>query len=207
MRRWLCGVFLAAGTATAARAQVPDQARTLGSPTAPVTVYEMSDFQCPYCRQHAVEVFPLLQREFIRTGKVKWVFVNLPITQLHPNAVPAAEFAMCAAKHGKFWEAHDLLFSNQETWAPLKNPGPYLLAQIDVLKLPKAPMTSCLQKSETRAQIQSDAEGAAKSGARSTPTFYVEGGLMVGVKPPAYFKAVLDSIYATKTKATAAARP
>jgi protein-disulfide isomerase len=189
--------LLAAGTLAA---QIPDAARTKGSPTAPVTVYEMSDFQCPYCRQHAVEVFPLLERDFVRTGKVKWVFVNYPLTQIHPNAEPAAEFAMCAAKQGKFWEAHDLLFKNQETWAPLKNPSEYLLAQIDVLKLPKAPMVGCLQKKETREQIKSDAEGAAKSGAQSTPTFYVEGGLMVGVKPPAFFKAVLDSIYAVKTR-------
>jgi len=200
MRRWLGGGWLSVVALTTATAQVPDAARTKGSPTAPVTVYEMSDFQCPYCRQHATEVFPLLEREFVRTGKVKWVFVNLPITQIHPNALPAAEFAMCAARHGRFWDAHDLLFANQETWAPLKNPGPYLLAQIDALKLPKAPMTTCLQKSETRGQIQADAEGAAKSGAKSTPTFYVEGGLMVGVKPPAFFKAVLDSIYAAKTK-------
>jgi protein-disulfide isomerase len=205
-RGWLGGALLAAATATPMAGQVPDGARTKGSPTAPVTVYEMSDYQCPYCRQHAVEVFPLLEREFIRTGKVKWVFVNLPITQIHPNALPTAEFAMCAAKHGKFWEAHDLLFANQETWAPLKNPAPYLLAQIDALKLPKPAMTACLQKGETRAQVQADAEGAAKSGARSTPSFYVEGGLMVGVKPPAFFKAVLDSIYAVKAKGAAGRR-
>jgi protein-disulfide isomerase len=207
IRGWLAGAGLILLAATPARAQVPEAARTKGSPTAPVTVYEMSDFQCPYCRQHAVEVFPLLEREFVRGGKVKWIFVNLPITQLHPNAVPAAEFAMCAAKHGKFWEAHDLLFKNQETWAPLKNPAPYLLAQIDALKLPKAPMTTCLQKAETRAQIQADAEGAEKSGARSTPTFYVEGGLMVGVKPPEFFKAVLDSIYLAKTRSAGSAKP
>ena len=185
---------------TVGAAQVPEQARTKGSPTAPVTVYEMSDFQCPYCRTHAIQVFPLLEREFIRTGKVKWVFVNFPITQIHPNALPVAEFTMCAAKHGKFWEAHDLMFANQETWAPLKNPGPYLLSQIDALKLPKSPMTACLQNAETRAQIKQDADGAVKSGAKSTPTFYIEGGLMVGVKPPEFFKHVLDSIYVAKTR-------
>ncbi len=204
IRSWLAGGLISAAMVTVASAQVSDAARTKGSPTAPVTVYEMSDFQCPYCRQHAMDVFPLLERDFVRTGKVKWVFVNYPLTQIHPNAVAAAEFAMCSAKQGKFWEAHDLLFKNQETWAPLKNPQEYLLAQIDVLKLPKPAMVACLQKKETREQIKSDAEGAAKSGAQSTPTFYVEGGLMVGVKQPAFFKAVLDSIYLTKTKGTAA---
>jgi protein-disulfide isomerase len=137
----------------------------------------------------------------VRTGKVRWVFINFPLTSIHPNAVPAASFAMCAARHEKFWPAHDLLFEHQDTWAPLKNPAPFLLTLVDSLKLPKAPMSSCLQNPETVAQIRSDAEGAAKSGAQSTPTFYIEGGLMVGMKPVELFRVVLDSIYAAKSKA------
>jgi predicted DsbA family dithiol-disulfide isomerase len=70
---------------------------------------------------------------------------------------------------------------------------------VDSLKLPRAPMTSCLQKQETVAQIQSDAEGAVKSGAQSTPTFYIEGALIVGAQPPQLFQMVLDSIYRVKT--------
>ena len=202
MRR--LGLALALGTlpAAAAAQSVPLSARTKGSPTAPVTVYEMSDYQCPYCRQHAAAVFPALEREYVRTGKVKWIFINFPLTSIHPNAVPAAEFSMCAARHDKFWPAHDLLFRHQELWAPLKNPAPFLMTLIDSLSLPRAPMTACLQKSETVAQIRSDAENAAKSGAQSTPTFYIEGGLMVGVKPVEVFRAVLDSIYAIRSQGT-----
>jgi protein-disulfide isomerase len=198
--RWLPGVVLIATLASPLLAQnVPLSARTKGSPTAPIVVYEMSDFQCPFCRRHAVEVFPALEQEYVRTGKVRWVFVNYPLTSIHPNAVPAAQFAMCAARHGKFWPAHDLLFVHQETWAPLKNPAPFLMTLVDSLKLPRAPMTSCLQKQETVAQIQSDAEGAVKSGAQSTPTFYIEGALIVGAQPPQLFQMVLDSIYRVKT--------
>jgi len=174
-------------------------ARTKGSPTAPIVVYEMSDFQCPFCRRHAIEVFPTLEREYIRTGKVRWVFINYPLTSIHPNAVPAAALAMCAAHHNKFWPAHDLLFQHQEVWAPLKNPAPFLLSLVDSLRLPKAPMTACLQRSETVAQIKSDADGAVKSGAQSTPTFYVEGALVVGAQPPQLVRMVLDSIYRAKT--------
>lgn len=181
--------------------QVPLSARTKGSPTAPVTVYEMSDFQCPYCRQHALQVYPALEREYVRTGKVKWTFINFPLVSIHPNAVPAATLAMCAARHDKFWPAHDLLFRHQQVWAPLKNPAPFLLTLVDSLALPKAPMETCLQSSATVAQVQADAENAAKSGAQSTPTFYIEGGLMVGVKPVELFRAVLDSVYAVKTGA------
>ena len=108
--------------------------------------------------------------------------------------------AMCAARQNKFWPAHDILFKYQETWAPLKNPSPFLLSLIDTLKLPSAPMTACLEQSETQLEIRSDAEGATKAGAQSTPTFYIEGGLIVGAQPVQFFIAILDSIYAVKTK-------
>ena len=68
--------------------------RAKGSPTAPVTVYEMSDFQCPYCRRFALETFRALEREYISPGKVRWVFVNFPITSIHDNAVAAAATAL-----------------------------------------------------------------------------------------------------------------
>ncbi len=196
-------VVLSLGTALAATADaqnIPLSARSKGSPNAPIVVYEMSDFQCPFCRRHALETFPSLDREYIQTGKVRWVFVNLPLTSIHPNAVPAAAVAMCAAKHGKFWPAHDLIFRHQETWGPLRNPAPFFLTLIDSLRLPKAPMTACLEKDEMVAQIRSDAEGAVKSGAQSTPTFYVEGGLIVGSQPLQLFRAVLDSLHAAKTR-------
>ncbi|MGE0440072.1 MAG: DsbA family protein [Gemmatimonadales bacterium] len=188
------------GAGRLAAQDVPLSARTLGSAAAPVTVYEMSDFQCPFCRRHVLETFPVLEREYVRTGKVKWVFVNYPLTSIHPNAVAAASFAMCAARQDKFWPAHDVLFRNQETWGPLKNPAPFLLTLVDSLKLSRAPMVSCLDKQETVAQIKADAEGAVKSGAQSTPTFYVEGNLIIGAQPIGLFRMVLDSAYAAKTK-------
>jgi protein-disulfide isomerase len=202
--RWLV-TLLSLGTlgvSGAAAQAIPLSARTMGSASAPVTVYEMSDFQCPYCRQHALAVFPALEQEYVKTGKVKWIFINFPLTSIHPNAVAAAEFAMCAARFDKFWPAHDLIYEHQPTWAPLKNPAPFLLTLIDSLRLPKAPMSTCLEKAETLPAIRSDAENAHKSGAQSTPTFYIEGGLMVGVKPVEVFRAVLDSIYTARTKAS-----
>ena len=102
--------------------------RSLGSAGAPVTVFEMSDFQCPFCREHALDVFPTLERDYIRPGKVRWIFINFPLTQIHPNAAAAAEFAMCAAKAGKFWPIHDLIYRNQLRWAGLADPASVLLS-------------------------------------------------------------------------------
>ena len=193
-------LLLATAAVSNARAQaVPLAARTKGSASAPVTVYEMSDFQCPFCKRHSETAFPILEKEYIATGKVRWIFINMPLTSLHPNAVAAAEFAMCAARQDKFWPAHDLPYRRQEVWAPLKNPGPFLLSLVDSLKLPKALMTSCLDKSETRDEVRSDSEGAVKSGAQSTPTFYIEGGLMAGSWPVEVWRPILDSVIRAKT--------
>ncbi|SRR5581483_12048354 len=187
------------GAPEPARKPDPLAARSKGSPTAPITVYEMSDFQCPYCRRHAVEVFPALERDYVSTGKVRWVFINFPLTSIHPNAVAAAELALCGARLGRFWPLHDLLFRYQETWAPLKEPGPFLVSLADSAGVPRAPLLQCLTSEAARPEVQADAEGARRSGASSTPTFYIEGGLLVGAQPVEVWRAVLDSIYAAKT--------
>lgn len=197
MSRLILPVLLAL-IAVPAQAQDLVANRTKGSATAPVTVYEMSDFQCPYCRDFAVKTLPTIDAEYIKTGKVRWVFVNFPIPQLHPNAVAAAEFAMCAARQEKFWPAHDRLYAEQDTWAGLADPAPYFLAQIKPLGLDEAATLACLTGGTTRATIKADAEGAVRSGAGSTPSFYIEGGMMVGNRPLADFRQVLDSIVAVK---------
>lgn len=176
----------------------PLASRAKGSPTAPVTVYEMSDFQCPYCRRHATETYPALEREYVNPGKVRWVFVNFPLP-MHPNATPAAEVAMCGAQQGKFWPIHDLLFKHQEVWAPLKEPAEFMLSLADSVGADRAQLTSCVEGKQTRRIIETDAMGAARAGATSTPTFYIEGGLLVGAYPIEVFRQILDSVYTAKT--------
>jgi protein-disulfide isomerase len=191
----ICSAPAAAQTATAD----PLEGRSKGSPKAPVTVYEMSDFQCPYCKKFAEETFPELDRRYIRTGKVRWMFVNLPLTSIHPHAAPAAELGLCAAKQGKFWRVHDLLFQHQESWAPLKEAGPFFVSLGDSAGLSKKTLLTCLQSPETRKAVRLDAEGSERSGATSTPSFYIEGGLLAGAAPVEAFSQVLDSVYVVKT--------
>ena len=203
MSRWISAAVLTLLTATGREAATqtdPLAARSKGSPSAPITVYEMSDFQCPFCKRHADKTFPALEKEYIATGKVRWIFINMPLTSLHSNALAAAEFAMCAAKQGKFWPAHDLLYRLQPSWAPLKNPEEFLLGLGDSLKLQKEKLTECLDKNETREEVRGDSEGAVKAGATSTPTFYIEGGLLNGALPPEIWRPILDSIYLAKKK-------
>jgi protein-disulfide isomerase len=193
-------LFLLLSLTVPAVAQDPVGMRAKGSATAPVTVYEMADFQCPACREFATRTFASIERDFIDTGKVRWVFINFPLTQIHPNAVPAAEFAMCAARQGKFWLAHDWLYENQDAWARLSDAGEFLVARIRAIGLNEPKMRECLESGATLLLIREDAAGAAKAGARSTPSFYIEGGMMSGSYPYAVYKQVLDSVVATKRR-------
>jgi protein-disulfide isomerase len=196
----LAGPALAQANADSAKGADPLAARTLGSPRAAVTVYEMSDFQCPYCRRFALETFPALKSAYVNTGKVRWVFINFPLTSIHPNAVAAAETAVCAAEQGAFWRMHDLLYEYQETWAPLKEPGAFLLSLADSAGISKPKLLACVQSPATRETIESEAAGAERSGATSTPSFYIEGGLLTGAYPLPVFREVLDSVVREKAR-------
>lgn len=195
-----CAALIAA---PGVRAQTTDSAgpgpmielRSKGDTAAPITVFEMSDFQCPFCRQFFSETFPSIERDYVATGKVRWVFVNFPLSQLHPNAEPAAEFAMCAAKRGKFWPVHDLLYRHQDLWAPLKDPGAFLMTLADSVGIPRDSLRPCLEGHQMQGRVAGDAATAARAGARATPSFYIEGALLSGAYPSDVFHHVLDSIY------------
>ncbi len=169
-------------------------------PAAPVTVYEMSDFQCPYCRTFALTTFPEIDSLYIATGKVRWAFVNFPLTSVHDNALAAAEVALCAARQNAFWRVHDLLYQHQDVWAPLKQPEAFFLTLADSAKISRPALLACVQSPATRETLQQEAEGATRSGANSTPSFYIEGGLLTGAQPMPIFRQVLDSIIREKTR-------
>jgi len=181
--------------------QTPDPlaARSKGRRNAPVTLYEMSDFQCPYCRAFALGTMPLLEQEYITTGKVRLIYINLPLTSVHPNARAAAQVALCAGRQDRFWAMHDLLFRHQDEWAKLPKPESFLLALGDSARLDHTALARCVAANATASEVDADAARALRAGAVSTPTFYVEGGLLEGAAPVTVFRAVLDSIYRTKT--------
>jgi protein-disulfide isomerase len=198
--------MLAAGSALVLATGQGDDAlapRAKGSVGAPVTVYEMADFQCPACRTFTLTVFPTLEREFVATGKVRWVFINLPLTSIHPNAVPAAEVAMCAARQGRFWPTHDLLYQRQDDWARLPQPRPMLITLAQRAGTDRAKLLACVEARATQAEVEKDAQLATRAGARATPSFYIEGGLLEGAPfTPDPFRHLLDSVYAARTRAT-----
>ena len=193
-----CVVILATTQADDPLAQ-----RSKGRPDAPVTVYEMADFQCPACRLFAVTVLPTLEREYIQTGKVRWVFINLPLTSIHPNAAAAAEVAMCAGRQGRFWPTHDALYQQQDDWAKLAQPRATLIAVAQRAGTDKAKLLACLNEGSARQEVELDAQRAARSGAHATPSFYIEGGLLEGAPyTPDPMRHLLDSVYAVRTRSS-----
>lgn len=198
-------VFLVAAllvTIGAAQVVDPLAARSKGAATAPVTVYEMADFQCPACRVFTVTVLPTIEREFVQTGKVRWVFINLPLTSIHPNAVAAAEVAMCAARQGRFWPTHDALYQRQDDWAKLAEPRSTLVKIAQRAGVDRGNLRACLADGSARKEVELDAQRAGRSGADMTPSFYIEGGLLKGAPyTPDPLRQVLDSIYAVRTRA------
>jgi protein-disulfide isomerase len=198
-------LLLLTPTARQQQAPAPDplESRKKGRPKAPVTVYEMADFQCPACRMFAVTVLPTLDSEYVRTGKVRWIFINLPLTSIHSNAMAAAEVAMCAARQGRarFWATHDLFYRHQDEWAPLAQPESALVAFAQQAGADRAKLQACLKAGDVQHEVELDAQRAARTGAHATPSFYIEGGLLQGAPPNAApMRQILDSIYAARIR-------
>jgi protein-disulfide isomerase len=169
-----------------------DHARILGSATAPLWVVEVSDFQCPYCRQFHDQSYPELKRAYVDSGKVRIAYVNFPLSS-HRNAWPAAESAMCAAAQDKFWQMHDVLFDTQKQWESLASPQPMLDSLAGAQGVELKAFRACVSGHLTKPMIEADIDRATKAGVESTPTFLIGGTMMSGAQPVANFRAAIDS--------------
>jgi protein-disulfide isomerase len=166
-----------------------DHVLAVGDPK--VTVIEYTDFQCSYCRRFELETFPTIKRDYIDTGKVRWVFRHFPLTQIHANAEAAAEASECAADQGKFWEYVDLAFQNQSA---LSNND--LKAYASQLGLDTAAFDACLDGGSKAAHVQSDLAGGTAIPIPGTPTFFINGEMVIGFKFPDDFADLLDAALA-----------
>lgn len=146
---------------------VVGEAAVTGSESAPVVVFEFSDFQCPFCAQFALEVKPMLVAKFVETGRVQWVFRHFPIQSRHPYAFGAAQAAECAREQGKFWPMHDLLFRNQKTLGSDELRVLGNRAQLDPHRF-----ESCMS-GPSKAMVEADLAVARKAAVRGTPAFFI----------------------------------
>lgn len=174
--------------------------RTRGDPAALIKIYEASDFQCRHCKTFVEEILPRLDAEYIQTGKAQLVFLNLPLVDLHPNAAAAHEFAMCAAQQDRFWPAHDLLFRHQDSWGGSSSPGRFFLSLVDSVGLDRDVLMRCVETGALRWLVRAEAVALFQKGIRSTPSFVIDEGLMVGGQSIESWRQVLDSLHVKKTR-------
>ena len=169
-----------------------DLARIQGSPTAPVWVIEVSDFQCPYCKQWHDQTYPALRDQFVRTGKVRLAYINFPLS-IHAHAFPAAEAAMCAGAQDKFWQMHDALFATQARWENFGTPGTVFdsLAQSTGVDMNR--WRQCINTGTMRPLIEADRDRASRAGASATPSFIIGDKLLTGAQPLAALQQAIDS--------------
>lgn len=171
-----------------------DASRARGHHGAPVLVIEIADFQCPYCARFSRDVFPRLDSAYVRPGKVKWLFVNLPMPSLHPRAWAAAEAALCAgAVADRFWDFHDRLFDAQEEWAGAPDPLPIFLAYARDAAIPIEPFEDCLIDDAVASLLLKDVIFTASTRVSGTPTFVIDmQTVVVGVKSFEEWTELLD---------------
>ena len=169
-----------------------DLGRIAGDSSARVIVLEVSDFQCPYCKQFHEQTYPALRAAYVESGKVRMAYVNLPLRS-HKNAWPAAEAAMCASAQGQFWAMHDSLFTSQERWAEITKADTMFGRFARSMKLDASSFDSCVSTHATRPLIASDAERSSSAGINGTPAFIIGDSLLSGAYPFTDFKRVIDA--------------
>jgi len=167
-----------------------------GDPTAPVTIVEFGDFQCPNCARFARNTEPQLEKEYFDTGRANLVFKHVPIRG--PDSLTASMAAQCAGDQGKFWEFHDVLYESQQAensgWANAEN----MKAFASGLGLDRIAFDSCLDNKKYKSLVENDFAFAREVGVSGTPSFVIvrndgsEPEGIIGAQPFTSFKAVLD---------------
>lgn len=161
---------------------------TRGNAAAKVTIVEVSDYHCPFCRRQTLQTLPQLMTEYVNTGKVQYVFVDYPIAQLHPDAFRSHEAAACAGDQGKYWPMHDSLFTN-----PPARDAAQLTAQAQKLGLDEKKFAACLNGGTHTAAIRESIARMQQLRVEGTPL------TLVGLTPaPGSPMKVVSSIYGAR---------
>jgi protein-disulfide isomerase len=175
---------------------------SLGRPDAPLTMVEFTDLQCPYCRQFATTTFDEIKRNWIDTGRLRYVSRDFPL-DFHQQALSAAKAARCSGEQGKFWEMRWTLMRNANLLSPA-----FITKTASDLKLDAEAFAACTASTKFDAAIQADMVEAANVGVTGTPTFVVgrttpsgiEGPVIVGALEYAKFDARLKQLLAGGTR-------
>lgn len=162
---------------------------TAGPADAKVVVRMFSDFQCPACRAAEPALKQAMQTY---ADRVRFVWNDFPLVGIHPNGRPAAIAARCAEEQGKFWEYHDLLFLEQQSWSGAKDPNETFVAYAKRLGLAEEGFSECLDDRRYLSKIQDDEAEGRSNGVSGTPTFFIGDRKFVGSLTVDQWTAELD---------------
>ena len=174
-----------------------------GRESAPVTIVEISDYHCPFCRRHVQQTQPRIYSDYVHTGKARHVFVHYPIAQLHPDAHKSHEAASCAADQGKFWELHARLFD-----AAAKTTE-QLTALAQNIGLDTSAFRACLDSGKYANTVKASVERIQKMNINGTPMFLIGrtpsgsesmtvAKVVEGAQPYDAFRTAIDEVAAGK---------
>lgn len=168
----------------------------LGPKNAKVIIIEFSDFQCPFCRSFWRSTLSQIKNEYIDSGKsVRFVYRDFPLSSIHPLAQKYAEAAECAEDQGKFWQMHDKIFEEQDKLGQ-GTIGSYAVNDIKnwatSLGLKSSEFNQCLDSGKYTSEVEKDFNDGRQAGVNGTPTFFINGQVLVGAQPFESFKTIID---------------
>ena len=172
-----------------------------GDSDAPVTIVEFSDFQCPFCGRFYQQTLPAILEDYVDTGKVKFVYRDLPLNSIHPNAMSAHIAAECADEQGEFWEYHDVLFEKQQQWQrlPESELRTTFVEYAADAEINTDNFESCLSSQEIADEVNKDMQEARQLGITGTPSFFIGNDKdgytkLTGAQPYESFKIEIDKL-------------
>ncbi|MDP2481610.1 MAG: thioredoxin domain-containing protein [Candidatus Palauibacterales bacterium] len=179
--------------------QRADRARIMGDTSAPVRMIEVSDFECPFCKQYFDETYPKIDSAYVKTGKIQYLWISFPNPR-HVHSWPAIEAGFCAGAVGKFWPMHDLLFRNQAEWTKSDTPVDFFMKYAEKLGIDSASYRQCLEEDRPSPLQVRDLASVTRVGVNGTPFFIIGDSIsMEGAAPFAKFREVLDSLIAKRS--------
>ncbi len=196
-----------ATTSLASLTQLSSRDAILGNPNAPVTIIEYGDYQCPFCGRYFQQIEPMIQSQYINTGKAKMVFRDFPF--IGSESFAAANAAQCAGDQGKLWAYHDALYTakigDEAVVSNAENDGFFTSAEFIKLAgqvgLSIPAFTSCLNNNSNANYVNSEKAAAVTAGIQSTPTTIVNGQMVTesdgsgaGADPTAVMQAIANAV-------------
>lgn len=178
-----------------------DKGRIKGADDAPIRIVEISDFQCPFCRQFYSETLRQIDSAYVETGKVSYLWVSFA-NPGHGFAFASSEAGFCAGSVGKFWPMHDLLFERQDEWSSAADPYSFFLGYAEEIGIDSESFGSCIRNSLLAPLLLRDFTSVNRAGISSTPYFILADSVAIrGAADFGTFSQAIDTLLVLKTGA------